>query len=45
MSIPLTRSISNIPLFDLVDDDDDVDVLARQLDEQPHLINIRDEVS
>ena len=44
MSIRSTCSISNIPLFDLIEDDDEVDTLARQLDEQPHLINVRDEV-
>ncbi len=46
MSMRLTHSISDIciRLFELIDDDD-VNTLTRQLDEQPHLINIRDEVS
>jgi hypothetical protein len=44
MSMRLTLSTSTIPLFDLVDDDDE-NTLVCQLDEQPHLINIRDEVS
>lgn len=43
MSMRLTRSISSVQLFDLVDDDD-VNRLVCHLDEQPHLINIRDEV-
>ena len=40
----LTHSIPAISLFDFIDDDD-VIALVTQLDEQPHLINIRDEVS
>ena len=44
MSMRLTSSISTLGLFDLIDDDD-VNALADQLDEQPQLINIRDEVS
>ena len=44
MSMRLTGSISTLGLFDLIDDDD-VNALVNQLDEQPQLINIRDEVS
>ncbi|CAB3976823.1 kinase D-interacting substrate of 220 kDa-like isoform X1 [Paramuricea clavata] len=44
MSMRLTHSTSTIPLFDLVDDDDE-NTLVCQLDEQPHLINIRDEAA
>ncbi|XP_028400264.1 kinase D-interacting substrate of 220 kDa B-like isoform X2 [Dendronephthya gigantea] len=44
MSIRLTRSISSVLLFDLIDDDD-VNTLVCHLDQQPELINIRDEAA
>lgn len=44
MSMRLTRSTSTLGLFDFVDDDD-VNALINHLDEEPQLINIRDEVS